>query len=75
MSKKIFEKKEIFSICILILSFLSTFLFSFLLNISVVIYEILISAMVGIAFSYFEYFREKKKRKEKDKEVDIDDIS
>lgn len=60
------KQKSVFSVVMLVLSFVITFSLQFFFNISVVIYTVILSAILGVAFSYLSYFYEQKKAKGED---------
>lgn len=62
MWTKTVKSKSAFAICLLVLSFVLTAALQFFFNISIVIYVVLLSALMGIAFSYAVYFYEQKKK-------------
>lgn len=63
--KSTFKEKSVFAVIVLLLSFSISTVCSVFFDLSVVIYAVILSALAGIAFSYFNYFRERKGDKEK----------
>ena len=63
MWKNTIKEKSVFAVTLLTLSFLTTTALQFFFNISVVIYVVLLSAVLGVGFSYLLYFTELKKQK------------
>ncbi|MBQ9734716.1 MAG: chromate transporter [Clostridia bacterium] len=56
-------KKNLFETALLAVSFLVSFSASFLFELNVVVYMIILSALLGVAFSYLRYFAENKRGK------------
>jgi len=67
MWKNTIKEKSVFAVTLLTLSFLTTTALQFFFNISVVIYVVLLSAVLGVGFSYLLYFAELKKQKKEEK--------
>lgn len=61
MWTKTVKTKSVFAVAVLAVSFLVTAALQFFFNLSVVIYVVILSAILGVAFSYVAYFRELKK--------------
>ncbi|MBR2449724.1 MAG: chromate transporter [Clostridia bacterium] len=59
--KSAFNKKDKFSIVVLIVAFLISAISQFLFGVSTVIYVVILSAVLGVAFSYINYFKAKRK--------------
>lgn len=59
--KDTLKKGEVFEILLLIVSFILSFLSIFLFNVSIVIYIVILSAVLGIAVTYISWWSKKRK--------------